>query len=87
MKRVVLALLILHAIVSPINGQQSGKCRIGWTYFERTNYCYKVFGGDDETANKQWPLAEQYCNGFDQGHLVSIHSDDENTFVVGTFQG
>uniref|UniRef100_A0A914CK21 C-type lectin domain-containing protein n=1 Tax=Acrobeloides nanus TaxID=290746 RepID=A0A914CK21_9BILA len=49
-------------------------CESGWTYYNITNLCYKVFHGFNCTAS------EAICvqNG---GHLVSIHSLEENVFI------
>ncbi|VDO98413.1 unnamed protein product [Heligmosomoides polygyrus] len=58
----------------PSAPQQPGHCQNGWSYFNKTDSCYRYF---------LWATfgdAEQVCvsNG---GHLTSIHSTDENNFV------
>ncbi|VDN22454.1 unnamed protein product [Cylicostephanus goldi] len=52
-----------------------GYCDSGWTYFNETEACYKNFF---------WATfhdAENLCKNFD-GHLTSIHSYSENSFVA-----
>uniref|UniRef100_A0A914EG88 C-type lectin domain-containing protein n=1 Tax=Acrobeloides nanus TaxID=290746 RepID=A0A914EG88_9BILA len=50
-------------------------CDSGWTFFNSTNACYKTF------HNLTWHAAQKAClaNG---SHLASIHSDDENSFII-----
>lgn len=59
-------------------------CLPGWTFWGRD--CYRYFNN----LRLDWIAAEKYCNQFgtvhegaeDQlAHLVSIHSEHENTFV------
>ncbi|WKY03848.1 hypothetical protein Q1695_005085 [Nippostrongylus brasiliensis] len=59
----------------PSAPRQPGHCQNGWLYFNKTDSCYRYF---------LWATfddAETVCvsNG---GHLASIHSTDENTFVA-----
>lgn len=50
-------------------------CDNEWTYFSQTNACFKVF------FQQKWADAEAFC--VEQGgHLASIHSQQENTFVA-----
>uniref|UniRef100_A0A914CMI2 C-type lectin domain-containing protein n=1 Tax=Acrobeloides nanus TaxID=290746 RepID=A0A914CMI2_9BILA len=49
-------------------------CESGWTYYNITNLCYKVFHG--QTCNQSEATCVQ--NG---GHLASIHSLEENVFI------
>ncbi|CAJ0601813.1 unnamed protein product [Cylicocyclus nassatus] len=54
---------------------QQGYCGVGWTYFDETDACYKNFfwaNFDD---------AERRCR-YSGGHLTSIHSYAENSFVA-----
>ncbi|WKY03852.1 hypothetical protein Q1695_005087 [Nippostrongylus brasiliensis] len=51
-----------------------GHCQSGWTYFTKTDACYKYF----LWAN--FDNAENNCKG-NNAHLVSIHSVEENNFV------
>ncbi len=61
----------------------SEACRPLWTQFQ--NHCYRFFG-----EAKNWEDAEFYCRQFATreqcGHLVSIHNEDENTFVYELWQ-
>ncbi|CAD6193466.1 unnamed protein product [Caenorhabditis auriculariae] len=50
-------------------------CEIEWTYFPITDMCYKTFFG------MKWDDAEAFCVG-QHGHLTSIHTEAENTFVA-----
>ncbi|KIH65041.1 lectin C-type domain protein [Ancylostoma duodenale] len=59
----------------PAPPRQPGHCQNGWFYLKKTDSCYRYF---------LWATfedAEQVCvsNG---GHLASIHSSEENTFVA-----
>ncbi|VDM77470.1 unnamed protein product [Strongylus vulgaris] len=58
----------------PTPPRQPGHCESGWAYFDKTDSCYRRF----VWAN--FENAEEVCvsNG---GHLASIHSAEENTFV------
>uniref|UniRef100_A0A7I5EBT5 C-type lectin domain-containing protein n=1 Tax=Haemonchus contortus TaxID=6289 RepID=A0A7I5EBT5_HAECO len=50
-------------------------CDSEWTYFSQTNSCFKLFFG------QKWDDAEAFC--VEQGgHLASVHSEQENTFVA-----
>ncbi|EYC37341.1 hypothetical protein Y032_0801g2419 [Ancylostoma ceylanicum] len=50
-------------------------CDSEWTYFVQANSCYKLFFG------QKWDDAEAFC--IEQGgHLASVHSEQENTFVA-----
>ncbi|KAK0423786.1 hypothetical protein QR680_008332 [Steinernema hermaphroditum] len=52
-------------------------CPNEWSYFNFTNQCYKYY-------QQKWSFkgAEQFCAS-KGAHLVSIHSREENDFVVG----
>ncbi|CAJ0594293.1 unnamed protein product [Cylicocyclus nassatus] len=53
----------------------NGRCKSGWTYYKETDACYKTFFWatfDD---------AERRCESYG-GHLTSVHSDDENDFII-----
>uniref|UniRef100_A0A914CT35 C-type lectin domain-containing protein n=1 Tax=Acrobeloides nanus TaxID=290746 RepID=A0A914CT35_9BILA len=50
-------------------------CESEWTYYNVTNMCYKVFHG--QTCSESEATCVQ--NG---GHLVSIHSWEENVFIA-----
>ncbi|EYC25002.1 hypothetical protein Y032_0012g1633 [Ancylostoma ceylanicum] len=49
-------------------------CPSEWTYYSTTDSCYKSF------VNAAFDQAETVCSSIG-GHLTSIHSDEENTFV------
>ena len=54
-------------------------CPSEWTYFEESKSCYKVFFWAD------WQDAENVCiknSVNNSGHLASIHSETENSFVI-----
>lgn len=51
-------------------------CPSGWTFFEKSQFCYKTF------FQAEWEEAEQRCVS-EGAHLASIHSLDENDFVAG----
>uniref|UniRef100_A0AC35FJI6 C-type lectin domain-containing protein n=1 Tax=Panagrolaimus sp. PS1159 TaxID=55785 RepID=A0AC35FJI6_9BILA len=51
-------------------------CSEGWTYFESTNFCYKLI-----QHNATWAEAEFSCKKAN-AHLVSLHSYDEAFFVT-----
>ncbi|KAK5969033.1 C-type lectin-1 [Trichostrongylus colubriformis] len=51
-------------------------CPSGWTYFDKTDSCYKNF-----LWAKSFHHAEEMCREFG-GHLASIHSAEENTFMT-----
>lgn len=53
-------------------------CPSEWSYFNFTGYCYNVFHNQNEIG------AEQVCER-EGGHLVSIHSQQENNFVGSKF--
>ncbi|CAJ0608354.1 unnamed protein product [Cylicocyclus nassatus] len=52
------------------------RCESGWTFFDKTEACYKTFFGETFDG------AENMCN-VAGGHLTSIHSFEENRFVAG----
>ncbi|CAJ0602700.1 unnamed protein product [Cylicocyclus nassatus] len=52
-----------------------GHCEDGWTHYEKTDACYKVFHW------KNFDEAESFCQT-KGGHLASIHSFEENKFVT-----
>ncbi|KAK6740086.1 hypothetical protein RB195_008515 [Necator americanus] len=49
---------------------------MGWVYYSTTKMCYKKFNVD-LTSDE----AEKKCNGYD-GHLASIHSMEQNQFLL-----
>ncbi|KAK5974610.1 hypothetical protein GCK32_020782, partial [Trichostrongylus colubriformis] len=51
-------------------------CPSGWTYFEKTHSCYKNL-----LWAKSFDNAEKKCKE-EGGHLASIHSAEENTFIT-----
>ncbi|CAJ0601416.1 unnamed protein product [Cylicocyclus nassatus] len=61
----------------PLQAQQAcpGHCESGWTYFRKTDACFKVFYWED------FDVAESICD-MKGGHLASIHSFEENEFVI-----
>lgn len=50
-------------------------CQSGWTEFE--NYCYLPYMFEDRN---DWNEAEANCVKLG-GHLASVHSDAENSFI------
>ena len=58
---------------------QTNDCPPFWTRYG--NNCYRFFG-----PNKSWHVAEDHCKQFwtryGQGHLASIHNNDENKFMI-----
>ncbi|CAJ0601319.1 unnamed protein product [Cylicocyclus nassatus] len=57
------------------NAACAGHCENGWTYFDETDSCYKIF---------RWETfynAESRCRNYG-AHLASIHSANENQFVA-----
>ncbi|CAJ0599377.1 unnamed protein product [Cylicocyclus nassatus] len=52
-----------------------GRCESGWTYFDKTDACYKTFFW------KPFYEAESICRNVG-AHLTSIHNADENHFVA-----
>ncbi|CAJ0601472.1 unnamed protein product [Cylicocyclus nassatus] len=63
---------------SPCSCPASNKvypCESGWTYFDETDACYRIF------FNAPFNTAESVCLAFG-GHLTSIHSYKENHFVT-----
>ncbi|CAJ0601615.1 unnamed protein product [Cylicocyclus nassatus] len=63
----------LHRNLS--NTAHFGPCESGWTYFDETDACYKNFFWETFLD------AENICKTF-KGHLTSIHSFEENSFVA-----
>lgn len=53
-----------------------GNCSNGWTFFEKTNSCYRYFSD----TPRNWIESESHCNTFG-AHLTSVHSDEENEFL------
>uniref|UniRef100_A0A914YSI8 C-type lectin domain-containing protein n=1 Tax=Panagrolaimus superbus TaxID=310955 RepID=A0A914YSI8_9BILA len=51
-------------------------CPEGWTYFKRTNFCYKLVQNE-----ASWSEAEKACVN-EKSHLVSLHSYEEALFVT-----
>uniref|UniRef100_A0A914P9Y5 C-type lectin domain-containing protein n=1 Tax=Panagrolaimus davidi TaxID=227884 RepID=A0A914P9Y5_9BILA len=57
------------------------KCSGNFSYFEATNSCYGVFYGN-YAYGLTWDDSENVCKTFN-GHLASIHSDEEYRYVYG----
>ncbi|CAJ0601834.1 unnamed protein product [Cylicocyclus nassatus] len=57
------------------NTAQYGYCESGWIYFDETDACYKNF------FPATFYDAESLCRN-SEGHLTSIHSHTENSFVA-----
>uniref|UniRef100_A0A914Q700 C-type lectin domain-containing protein n=1 Tax=Panagrolaimus davidi TaxID=227884 RepID=A0A914Q700_9BILA len=55
-------------------------CPVSWQYYNTTGYCYIVLGGEF------WQDAEQRCV-ISGGHLVSIHSLEEDLYVTHLVSG
>uniref|UniRef100_A0AC34EZT7 C-type lectin domain-containing protein n=1 Tax=Panagrolaimus sp. ES5 TaxID=591445 RepID=A0AC34EZT7_9BILA len=55
-------------------------CTGNFTYYEPTNSCYANFF-TSATDAKTWNDAEIFCQSLN-GHLASIHSDDEFKFIM-----
>ncbi|XP_055007218.1 galactose-specific lectin nattectin-like [Boleophthalmus pectinirostris] len=73
---ILLGCLATAALLTPpavAEGDQD--CADGWTKFD--SHCFKFF-----EEQKTWTEAEKSCHSLN-GNLASIHSEDENTFVVG----
>ncbi|CAJ0590683.1 unnamed protein product [Cylicocyclus nassatus] len=65
-----------HCACSCQNSKERfGHCEDGWTYYKKTDACYKVYHW------KNFDDAEYFCQR-KAGHLVSIHSIEENKFVT-----
>ncbi|XP_071798254.1 echinoidin-like [Asterias amurensis] len=72
--------VLMAAVTLTLVGAEDGVCCPSyWTQFE--NNCYRFFG-----PKKTWPMAEIHCNEYyisgGKGHLVSIHTEKENNFVL-----
>ncbi|CAJ0601812.1 unnamed protein product [Cylicocyclus nassatus] len=69
---------ILPSSLSSLNRSntvQYGYCESEWTYFSETDACYKNF------FSATFHEAESLCRNLN-GHLTSIHSRNENSFVA-----
>jgi hypothetical protein len=64
--------------VAPICQHDRG-CPGGWTPFE--GHCYLLV-----KSSETWADAENDCNR-KGGHLTSVHSADENTFIHSIYSG
>ncbi|KAK6740098.1 hypothetical protein RB195_008520 [Necator americanus] len=53
-----------------------------WKYCNETRMCYMQKFNIDSTRDE----AEKYCNAYN-GHLASIHSKEQNQFLLGRFEG
>ncbi|KAH7717168.1 macrophage mannose receptor 1-like [Aphelenchoides avenae] len=58
-------------------GHVDGACPLGWSYFEGTRKCFKVF-----EQRKSWNESRANCKQHG-AKLASITSEEENAFVVG----
>uniref|UniRef100_A0A914CNQ2 C-type lectin domain-containing protein n=1 Tax=Acrobeloides nanus TaxID=290746 RepID=A0A914CNQ2_9BILA len=62
--------------ICPTQSPITVACDSGWTYYKNSNSCYKV-----HVENLTWTDAQQVC--INQGsNLTSIHSADENQFII-----
>ncbi|CAJ0592976.1 unnamed protein product [Cylicocyclus nassatus] len=68
---------IYHGLshLSVSNAASPARCESGWTLFDKTDACYKTFFGE------MFEAAENTCITVG-GHLTSIHSFEENTFIA-----
>ena len=83
--KVFLVALIFNLTCLSTHVHAVGNCPPLWTKFQ--NHCYRFYGGP-----KSWIDAELHCrnmatcNGASSAHLVSIHNQDENSFVFDYWQ-
>ncbi|XP_071798255.1 echinoidin-like [Asterias amurensis] len=74
-----IVVLMAAVTLTLVRAEDGVVCQPLWTRFE--NNCYRFFG-----PAKNWSRAEEHCQEFfsryGQGHLVSIHSQVENNFVL-----
>ncbi|XP_022255986.1 macrophage mannose receptor 1-like [Limulus polyphemus] len=81
----ILLILFVQCVVTTENISDD-KCKdldekdVKWIYYEKTDSCYHLYEGRlwDKLS---WYEADDYCALFD-AHLVSIHSKEENEFLV-----
>jgi len=73
----VLAVLLVVGLfgVEAVPTKRSQKCSDGWTFFEKTHKCYKLF-----KEHIRWSDAAVNCR-YEGGDHVAIHSEEENKFV------
>lgn len=80
-----IALIFLYISSAIAYEKTNGNCPPLWTKFQ--NHCYRFYGGP-----MNWEAAEQHCresftcNGGATAHLVSIHNQDENSFLYDYWQ-
>ncbi|XP_033624642.1 macrophage mannose receptor 1-like [Asterias rubens] len=65
-------------VVSPTIPSINDRCPGNSEWYYRQGYCYYV--SPDLRSLSDWNKAEEYCHD-NGGHLVSIHGEDENTYV------
>merc|ERR1712218_16770 len=87
MKNIALLSLLTLAILQPLAEAQRGNpptfsCPEGWIdRVDQFGKCYYLFSVGTETG---WQDAEDFCKS-NEGHLVSLHSNEENQFLADTF--
>uniref|UniRef100_A0A914PW28 C-type lectin domain-containing protein n=1 Tax=Panagrolaimus davidi TaxID=227884 RepID=A0A914PW28_9BILA len=64
----------------PTTTASAQKCTGNFTYYGPTNSCYGVFFTFDPDA-RGWNASETFCQSIN-GHLASIHSQDEFNFIM-----
>uniref|UniRef100_A0A914ZGY6 C-type lectin domain-containing protein n=1 Tax=Panagrolaimus superbus TaxID=310955 RepID=A0A914ZGY6_9BILA len=69
---------------SPTTTGSGAGCSGNFTYFAPTNACYGVFNTYDPDATS-WNASEALCQSIN-GHLASIHSADEFTFIMSKYK-
>ena len=74
-----IVVLMAAVTLTLVRAEDGVCCPSYWTQFE--NNCYRFIG-----PKKTWPMAEIHCNEYyiskGKGHLVSIHTEKENNFVL-----
>uniref|UniRef100_A0AC35ETD9 C-type lectin domain-containing protein n=1 Tax=Panagrolaimus sp. PS1159 TaxID=55785 RepID=A0AC35ETD9_9BILA len=65
---------------APTTTASTQKCTGNFTYYGPTNSCYGVFFTFDPDA-RGWNASETFCQSIN-GHLASIHSQDEFNFIM-----
>ncbi|KAJ8023546.1 Alpha-N-acetylgalactosamine-specific lectin [Holothuria leucospilota] len=78
---ILLSSCFVHQAVSECSDCQAQQCPVCWTAYE--DHCYRFF-----EEPKTWEEARNEClrfgspNGFGRSRLVTLHSADEEAFVV-----
>lgn len=73
-------ILIVAAVQLPI-GFLCIQCQNGWTQFEQNCYLLRLIDTEYD-----WKAAEAQCVKFG-GHLASVHSKAENSFIARQLAG